>query len=59
MLSFPSLLLIAPGAQMAVLTAAAAKSLQSCPILCEPIDGSPPDSPVPGILQAVLTSPFL
>ena len=32
--------------------AAAAKSLQSCPTLCNPIDGSPPDSPVPGILQA-------
>ena len=32
--------------------AAAAKSLQSCPILCDPIDGSPPGSPVPGILQA-------
>ena len=32
--------------------AAAAKSLQSCPILCHPIDGSPPGSPVPGILQA-------
>ena len=32
--------------------AAAAKSLQSCPTLCDPIDGSPPDSPVPGILQA-------
>ena len=32
--------------------AAAAKSLQSCPTLCEPIDGSPPGSPVPGILQA-------
>ena len=31
---------------------AAAKSLQSCPTLCDPIDGSPPDSPVPGILQA-------
>ena len=31
---------------------AAAKSLQSCPTLCEPIDGSPPSSPVPGILQA-------
>ena len=31
---------------------AAAKSLQSCPTLCNPIDGSPPDSPVPGILQA-------
>ena len=31
---------------------AAAKSLQSCPILCDPIDGSPPGFPVPGILQA-------
>ena len=31
---------------------AAAKSLQSCPTLCNPIDGSPPGSPVPGILQA-------
>ena len=34
------------------LAAAAAKSLQSCPTLCDPIDGSPPGSPVPGILQA-------
>ena len=33
-------------------TAAAAKSLQSCPTLCDPIDGSSPGSPVPGILQA-------
>ena len=32
--------------------AAAAKLLQSCPTLCDPIDGSPPDSSVPGILQA-------
>ena len=32
--------------------AAAAKSLQSCPTLCDPIDGSPLGSPVPGILQA-------
>ena len=32
--------------------AAAAKSLQSCPTLCDPIDGSPPGSRVPGILQA-------
>ena len=31
--------------------AAAAKSLQSCPTLCDPIDGSPPSFPVPGILQ--------
>ena len=33
-------------------TAAAAKSLQSCRTLCDPIDGSPPGFPVPGILQA-------
>ena len=33
-------------------TKPAAKSLQSCPTLCDPIDSSPPDSPVPGILQA-------
>ena len=32
--------------------AAAAKSLQSCPTLCDPIDGSPSGSPIPGILQA-------
>ena len=32
--------------------ATAAKSLQLCPTLCNPIDGSPPGSPVPGILQA-------
>ena len=32
--------------------AAAAKLLQSCPTLCDPIDGSPPGSAVPGILQA-------
>ena len=32
--------------------AAAAKLVQSCPTLCDPIDGSPPGSPVPGILQA-------
>ena len=35
-----------------VVSAAAAKSLQSCPTLCDPIDGSPPGSPIPGILQA-------
>ena len=33
-------------------SAAAAKSLQSCPTLCDPIDSSQPGSPVPGILQA-------
>ena len=35
-----------------VLNSAAAKSRQSCPTLCDPMDGSPPGSPVPGILQA-------
>ena len=35
-----------------VAAVAAAKSLQSCPTLCDPVDGSPPGSPVPGILQA-------
>ena len=35
-----------------VYAAAAAKLLQSCPTLCDPIDGSPPGSPAPGILQA-------
>ena len=36
----------------AAAAAAAAMSLQSCPTLCDPIDGSPPGSAVPGILQA-------
>ena len=36
----------------AAAAATAAKSLQSCPTLCDPIDGSPPGSPVLGILQA-------
>ena len=35
-----------------LVTATAAKSLQSCLTLCDPLDGSPPGSPVPGILQA-------
>ena len=35
-----------------IAAAAAAKSLQLCPTLCDPIDGSPPGSPIPGILQA-------
>ena len=39
-------------ADAAAAAAAAAKSLQSCPTLCDPIDGSPPGSSVPGILQA-------
>ena len=37
---------------MILYAAAAANSLQSCATLCDPIDGSPPGSPVPGILQA-------
>ena len=37
---------------MTNLAAAAAKSLQSCPTLCDPRDSSPPGSPIPGILQA-------
>ena len=39
-------------AAAAAAAAAAAKSLQSCPTLCDPIEGSLPGSPVPGILQA-------
>ena len=41
-----------PTRREALLTAPAAKSLQSCRTLCDPIEGSPPGSPVPGILQA-------
>ena len=41
-----------PGPEPFVAAATAAKSLQSCPTLCDPTDGSPPGSPVPGILQA-------
>jgi len=40
-----------PESLVAPVAAAAAKSLQSCPTLCDPID-SPPGSPIPGILQA-------
>ena len=40
------------GSHLPISFAAAAKSLQSCPTLCDPIDGSPPVSPIPGILQA-------
>ena len=42
---------ISPGCSLEA-PAAAAKSLQLCPTLCDPIDGSPPGSPIPGILQA-------
>ena len=41
-----------PGKPRGSTAAAAAKSLQSYPTLCDPVDGSPPGSPVPGILQA-------
>ena len=37
---------------MAIHCSTAAESFQSCPTLCDPIDGSPPGCPVPGILQA-------
>ena len=53
--SFLSMLLyclISSGDGWVELYAAAAKSPQSCPTLCDPRDGSPPGSPVPGILQA-------
>jgi len=40
------------GGDIYAAAAAVAKSLQSCPTLCDPIDGSPPGSPIPGILQA-------
>ena len=46
------LLKLLHNALISAAAAAAAKSLQSCPTLCDPIDGSPPGSPVPGILQA-------
>ena len=42
-----------------ITAAAAAKSLQSCPTLCDPIDGSPPGFPVPGVLQARVGCHFL
>ena len=45
-------LLVGAAAAAAAAAAAPAKSLQSCPTLCDPIDGSPPRSPIPGILQA-------
>ena len=41
-----------PAAAVVAAAAAAAKSLQSCPTLCDPKDGNPPGSPVSGILQA-------
>ena len=47
-----SLLYFMTSYQLFVTAAAAAKLLQSCPTLCDPIDGSPPGSTIPGILQA-------
>ena len=41
---------VTPAAAAAAAAAATAKSLQSCPTLCDPIDGSPPGFTVPGIL---------
>ena len=56
MMSFDSLkvfvIVVLKSLQWSTFAAAAAKSLQSCSTLCDPIDGSPPGSPVPGILQA-------
>ena len=51
---YPSPCISGPGADglQGIAAAAAAKSLQSCPTLCDPRDSSPPGSPVPGILQA-------
>ena len=43
---------LSPTMTAAATAAAAAKSLQSCPTLCDPIDGSPPGSLIPGILPA-------
>jgi len=46
------MLILGKDKRVMLMTAAAAKSLQSCPTLCDPIDGSPSGSPIPGILQA-------
>ena len=47
-----SLIYLSLYSSITCIAAAAVKSLQSCLTLCDPIDGSPPGSPVPGILQA-------
>ena len=46
------LMRVKEGSEKADLKLAAAKSLQSCPTLCDPRDSSPPDSSIPGIFQA-------
>ena len=51
-LAHTSFFLLAPDSLTYVTSAAAAKLLQLCPNPCDPIDGSPPGSPVPAILQA-------
>ena len=51
-LSWEGLEIDLPRTDYYMIAAAAAKSRQSCPTLCDPIDSSPPGSPVPGILQA-------
>ena len=51
--TFPSVAsVVLPIQPLLTFVAAAAKSFQSCPTLCDPIDGSPPGSAIPGILQA-------
>ena len=49
---YVAILVMTHGIFFCMYAAAAAKSLLSCPTLCDPTDGSPPGSPVPGILQA-------
>ena len=51
-LLFPSTLFNGVALYICCIATATAKSLQSCSTLCDPIDGSPPGSPIPGILQA-------
>ena len=55
-LIFPSIRVF-PKSRFFALGGQSAKSLQSCPTLCDPIDGSQPGSPVPGILQARTLEP--
>ena len=52
MITIPNIVVFSQSAAAAAAAAAAAKSLQSCPTLCDPIDGGPSGSPIPGILQA-------
>ena len=51
-MSFSDIILFFHNISLMLAAAAAAKLLQPCPTLYDPIDGSPPGSPVPGILQA-------